>query len=330
MGKQSKGSGDKRSKVKTSKVKKTKHVKTKKIDVATPIAPHKVAKLERWRLVAMGFDGLRVATDFSGWDTPIMSLRKLGLKFMHVFSSEKSPNLRNLIRANSKPLFLYRDVTARVAGTTLPCDLYIAGPPCQSWSSAGKGKGVRDRRGSLLWSTLDYVAMEKPRVVIIENVRGLVGRHSEEFEQFIGDFRGKGYNVFWNFMDTKHHGIPHSRPRVYMVGFRADLRVRSFAFPEPLPTCNPVSKILRTADTCRAFTATGQAACRIREASEVLRTKGVNMDVEPVFIDTSASEKFAHFSIGTCPCLTFARGSYGGYYVSSLKRKLTLEDGSIY
>jgi DNA-cytosine methyltransferase len=274
------------------------------------------------------FPGLKVGTDFSGWDTPVMSLRKIGIKFMHVFSSEIVPELRHLIRANSKPLKVYRSAT-RTPGMTLPCDLYVAGPPCQPWSTAGKGEGLSDSRGrgTLLWSTLDYLTMERPKAAVIENVRGLLVKHRDIFDQYLREFSGKGYDVFWSLINTMQHGLPHSRPRVYVVGFRSDLHVKTFKFPEPLRGYINIDQILRCAIAGPKSSLTKNAERRVREAKRSLKKKGVDVRTQPVFVDTSASKQFAHFSVGICPCITYSRGSCGGYYVTSLRRKLLLEDG---
>lgn len=53
-------------------------------------------------------------------------------------------------------------------------DVLIGGPPCQTFSTAGRRRTVQDPRGELLWSFLDFVAAVRPRVFVMENVRGLL------------------------------------------------------------------------------------------------------------------------------------------------------------
>ena len=53
-------------------------------------------------------------------------------------------------------------------------DLLVGGPPCQSFSTAGRRRTVRDPRGSLLWQFLRYVEAMQPKFFLMENVRGLV------------------------------------------------------------------------------------------------------------------------------------------------------------
>lgn len=296
--------------------------------------PKKAANLSACRVMADSYPGLRVGTDFSGWDTPIMSLRALSIRHLHVFSCEKESHLRRLIRQNSNPLKIYKDVASRSPGMSLPCDLYVAGPPCQPWSSAGKGGGLSDEagRGNLLWSSLAYIGMERPKVAVIENVKGLLVKHRCIFDKFVTDFKNKGYTVFWEVMNTMSHGLPQNRPRVYFVGFRSDLRVAAFEFPTPLKAHVPIERILRPGNFGPEFTpkSHSNAKSRLREARRALKSKGVDVEATPVFVDVGASKRFAIFTVGYCPCITYSRGSQRGYYVTSLKRKLTLEDRRVH
>jgi site-specific DNA-cytosine methylase len=320
-----KGNGQKHGKAKGKKTI-NKHLKENTNQIHSP---KKVSHVVTRRILADSCNGIRVGTDFSGWDTPIMSLHKLSIKHLHVFSCEKESQLRSLIRQNSKPLKIYKDIVSRDASTSLPCDLYVAGPPCQPWSSAGKNEGLEDEqgRGTMLWFSLAYVGMERPKVVVIENVKGLLQKHRHTFDMFLTNFKNKGYTVFWELMNTLEHGLPQSRPRVYVVGFRSDLNVQSFEFPNPFKGCVPLSRILRPPDFAPEFKPRKKthARRRIHEAIKSLKSRDIDVNI-PAFVDTAASKKFAHFTVGHCPCLTRSRGSQGGYYVTTLKRKLTLED----
>ncbi|MFO1185095.1 MAG: DNA cytosine methyltransferase [Bauldia sp.] len=66
------------------------------------------------------------------------------------------------------------DVLTRVGLKQGELDLLIGGPPCQSFSTAGRRAGILDPRGTLLWEFLRFVAHMKPKMFLMENVRGLV------------------------------------------------------------------------------------------------------------------------------------------------------------
>lgn len=53
-------------------------------------------------------------------------------------------------------------------------DLLVGGPPCQSFSTAGRRQSVQDRRGTLLWRYLEFVMALRPKAFVMENVRGLM------------------------------------------------------------------------------------------------------------------------------------------------------------
>ncbi|MFX5614994.1 DNA cytosine methyltransferase, partial [Acinetobacter baumannii] len=53
-------------------------------------------------------------------------------------------------------------------------DLLVGGPPCQSFSSAGRRGSLQDTRGTLLWQFLRFVDALKPKFFLMENVRGLM------------------------------------------------------------------------------------------------------------------------------------------------------------
>ena len=55
-------------------------------------------------------------------------------------------------------------------------DLLVGGPPCQSFSTAGKRRTVQDPRGTLLWDFLRFVEVLRPRFFLMENVRGLLSK----------------------------------------------------------------------------------------------------------------------------------------------------------
>lgn len=53
-------------------------------------------------------------------------------------------------------------------------DLIVGGPPCQSFSTAGRRQSIQDPRGTLLWQFLRFVEVLKPKFFLMENVRGLL------------------------------------------------------------------------------------------------------------------------------------------------------------
>lgn len=104
----------------------------------------------------------------------------------------------------------------------------VGGPPCQSFSTAGKRKGVEDERGQLYEEFITVVAALRPRFFVFENVKGLASmpsdpldKESEPVLQTILDaFDRIGYRTVHGVVDAVHYGTPQFRERLVIVGSR--------------------------------------------------------------------------------------------------------------
>lgn len=128
----------------------------------------------------------------------------------------------------------------KVEDTGCPVDLYVAGPPCQGFSNAGKKKGWLDERSSCMLSSVDYITAYTPAAFVLENVPALrtSKRTRKGYLKIKKDLKLNGYRVFTKNMRTSEHGLPQNRLRLYMVGFHITC-VKSFKkfkykFPAPL------------------------------------------------------------------------------------------------
>lgn len=111
-------------------------------------------------------------------------------------------------------------------------DVVIGGPPCQSFSLAGK-RDVDDERGQLVWRYIHIIDHIKPKAFVFENVTGLLSAKNANGEKVIEllkiAFKKIGYNVTQKIMNAADYGVPQRRKRVILVG----LRTGEFVFPEP-------------------------------------------------------------------------------------------------
>ena len=113
-------------------------------------------------------------------------------------------------------------------------DLYVAGYPCPSFSALGKKKGTLDPRGLVTLHGLKFIAAKRPRVCILENVRGLLSKkHTEVMDLMKEIFAVMGYKVFLQVLNSKDFGLPQSRPRVCIVAIQKDSIKKSFHWPKP-------------------------------------------------------------------------------------------------
>lgn len=116
------------------------------------------------------------------------------------------------------------------------CIGIIGGPPCQSWSEAGSLKGIEDDRGQLFFEYIRILRDKQPKFFVAENVSGMMAkRHSEAVMNIVELFEnaGKGYDVFIETLNANDYGVPQDRKRVFYIGFRKDLGIKDFQFPNP-------------------------------------------------------------------------------------------------
>lgn len=135
-------------------------------------------------------------------------------------------------------------------------DLIVGGPPCQSFSTAGKRRTVQDPRGTLLWQYLHFVAVIKPKFFLMENVRGILSaalRHrpiakrpekgglalepDEEpgsvvklFASDLQNIPGDSYHMDCFEVNAVNYGAPQIRERALFIGNRYNAVVD---FPDP-------------------------------------------------------------------------------------------------
>ena len=116
-------------------------------------------------------------------------------------------------------------------------DYIVGGPPCQSFSAAGRRAGgvagTSDTRGTLFWYYCQYVKYFKPKAFVFENVRGILSsKQGQDFKIICASFEEVGYNLFWRILNAADYGVPQQRERVFLVGVRKDINV-DFKFPRP-------------------------------------------------------------------------------------------------
>ena len=114
-------------------------------------------------------------------------------------------------------------------------DVLTAGFPCQPFSNAGSRRGVKDSRGSLYESALEAVSHFNPRVVVFENVRGLLSFKNGR-NLLVGEIcealSSLNYNVTFSLIDATKHHVPQKRLRLFVVGVSKKGRLGSFGFPK--------------------------------------------------------------------------------------------------
>ena len=271
-----------------------------------------------------------IGSDCTGLGTELLAAALSGLWVKPLFGSDIDAGVRDLhhLLHPNAPL-LKSDCGQRSPEATPYVDLYVAGPPCQPWSSMGRNMGLDDMkdRGMVFYHVLSYIRSKHPRAFIIENVRGLLDQHKRMFAIILQILRDAGYMVSWEVVNTNDHGIPQSRPRIIIVGVLKSSCAHSFKFPKKLNFRPPIESFLDKSDSdgwAPMLNATGKN--NLERARMKLAAQGVDMAKATVLVDLSASSKFSSFRVGGSPCLTASRGKVGGYYITNRRRMTTIQE----
>ena len=125
----------------------------------------------------------------------------------------------------------YGDAT-KIKPEELPdFDMLCGGFPCQAFSIAGKRKGFEDTRGTLFFDIERILKVKRPKIVFLENVKGLLSHEKgETFRVIISRLEALGYNTQWMVFNSKFFGVPQNRERVFIIG-----SLRGECRPEILP-----------------------------------------------------------------------------------------------
>lgn len=111
-------------------------------------------------------------------------------------------------------------------------DFMTAGVPCQSWSIAGKNLGFDDDRGQLWNDTLYLLNKVRPKAFIFENVKGLSDPRNIEALNYIMERISKaGYYAEKFVLNAFDYGVPQTRVRIYIIGFRNKKYLKRFQLP---------------------------------------------------------------------------------------------------
>lgn len=164
-----------------------------------------------------------------------LAMQSLGGKC--VFTSEWDREAQKTYRANFGEV-PFGDITKEQVKNYIPdgFDVLCAGFPCQAFSIAGKRGGFDDTRGTLFFDVAEIIKRKKPKVIFLENVKGLRSHDKgKTLETILNVLRNDlGYYVPEpQIINAKSFGVPQNRERIYIVGFRKDLKITNFEYPKP-------------------------------------------------------------------------------------------------
>ena len=240
---------------------------------------------------------------------------------------------------NHPPKRFFEDISSRDPLAAPPCDLYVAGFPCQPFSRAGLRQGRDDAkgRGTIFEHILFYLQAHRPRVVILENVAGLrVTTFANTFNEMLSTLRSiegsngnEHYVVSKRVVDTAEWGLPQNRKRVYIVCLSSEAMKASsspFLWPRPSASTKPIEDLLDPTRGGEAELMALAPKCRARlvEYLARLRASGHDPAMDTWIIDVFSRQP--HGMRGKSPCLTRARAGAGGHWISSRSRLFSIKE----
>lgn len=172
---------------------------------------------------------------FSGAGGLDLGFHKAG--FVTLVANEYDPHICPTFRANFPDVNLIEGDIRNIDSEVFPENVegIIGGPPCQSWSEGGAKRGIEDPRGQLFHEYIRILRRVKPLFFVAENVSGMLSvRHKEAVRSFLSAFEESGYDVHLKMLNARDYDVPEDRERVFYIGFRKDLCIDDFEYPEPV------------------------------------------------------------------------------------------------
>jgi DNA (cytosine-5)-methyltransferase 1 len=115
----------------------------------------------------------------------------------------------------------YGDITKLEPATLPDFDLFVGGFPCQAFSISGQRRGFADTRGTLFFDVCRIAQAKQPRLVLLENVKGLLSHDGgRTFGTILASLDELGYDLQWQVLDSPCFSVPQHRERLFLLGHR--------------------------------------------------------------------------------------------------------------
>ena len=187
---------------------------------------------------------LRVFEAFAGYGSQSIALRNLGIEYEVVAISEIDKYAIKAYEAIHGVTNNLGDI-CKINPSDIPDhDLFTYSFPCQDLSVAGKQAGLsKGTRSGLLYECEKIIEVKKPKYLLLENVKNLVGKKFKaDFDKWLEYLEGLGYTNYWQVLNAKNYGVPQNRERVFVVSILGDHK--PYEFPKAMPLGKCIADIL--------------------------------------------------------------------------------------
>lgn len=179
----------------------------------------------------------RVASFFAGIGGFDLGFEQAGFEVN--FQCEIHPFCGSVLKHHWPSIPFGTDISTLDPDSISDADVWCGGFPCQDLSVArgSNGRhGLNGARSGLFFRLSELAKIKKPRVILIENVHGLLNSNNgKDFAELLHTLGGLNYAVSWRLLNSRYFGVPQSRPRVYICAWMKDPISAGNALFENLP-----------------------------------------------------------------------------------------------
>jgi len=175
-----------------------------------------------------------------------------GIKFGHAWANDMDEDSCETFRKNIHvdPNRVFCSIVQKLEFENLvSIDGLVFGFPCNDFSIVGSRNGINGEYGKLYQWGEKALKHFQPLFFVAENVSGLASSgQNSDFEIILSKFRKAGYNTYPSLYRFEEYGVPQSRHRIIIVGFRSDLNISVFNHPKPTHMGAPITARMALAD----------------------------------------------------------------------------------
>lgn len=206
-----------------------------------------------------------------------------------VFTSEWDTQAKRTYEANFGEI-PFGDITKERIKGYIPqnFDVLCAGFPCQAFSIAGKRGGFEDTRGTLFFDVAEIIKKHQPKAFFLENVKGLRSHDKGKTLATILNVLRNDLNYYVpdpEILNAKNFGVPQNRERIFIIGFRKDLGIESFEYPESIDKEVAIEDILEKEEVSVKYYLSTQYLKTLKEHKARHASKGNGFGYEIIAND---------------------------------------------
>lgn len=253
---------------------------------------------------------IRMIELFAGIGSQTQALKNVGIEHESVAIAEIDRYALQSYKLLHGKVLNLGDISTIDPNTAPDCDLITYSFPCQDLSVAGAQLGAEEgsgTRSSLLWECKKLIEAKKPRFLLMENVKNLVGAtHKANFEKWLAYLSSLGYSNYWKVLNAVDYGAPQSRERVFCVSILNP--AKDFEFPAPTGRTMKIRDILDTKDKVPANMYMNDRPFIFRET--ITESDNGLIHVGNLNMAGNESIKRVYSPDGVCPTLTTMTGGH--------------------